>query len=151
MKTLSALVSVLTLMAAWGMSAPAAAADFNFNVPVEAVNLPPSIDRGYVRCQVWFASGTTAINAGEAQSAEFAIVDRAYRGTARVEVTVRSGIRAAAVTNYDCWLWFRVTRADGRVVWYNATHLAQGDPYPLEARLLRQPSGVGSVGGPVPH
>ncbi|QGZ96532.1 hypothetical protein [Terricaulis silvestris] len=138
MKSLSALAAAAALtFAAWATPTLASAGDFNLTVPVELVNMPAAVNRGRVTCTVYVGSAIGPA-AGEANSAEFAVSDGAYRGSARVEVAVRSGFSANSITNYACHLWFYVTLPGTRSGWYNAEHLTQ-EGYPIEARLITQP------------
>ena len=133
---------------------PALAADFSFTVPVDVSSLPPSIERGSVRCLVQQWVPGSAVNIGEGSSAEFAITGGAYRGSVTVEVTHGSSADPAQANKYDCLLWFFVRRSSGATSWYSSYSLAQ-ETGPIEARILSTASSPGvrsyQAGGDIPH
>jgi hypothetical protein len=131
MMKLLAAAAIATAMLAW--APPARAADFTFTVPVNVSELPPTIERGKVRCLVTRIGGGVGVTIGDVYSPEFAITGGAYSGVQRVEIT--AGLRAAEANTYDCSLWFFVRRTDGSTGWRSAYALHIEGAVP-EARIM---------------
>lgn len=145
MKTLMPRLCAAALALAAFTPTPARAGEFNFTIPVELTNLPPAIQRGYVRCFVQQQTSTAPLlNIGEGRSPEFAITGGGFSGNVLVEVNATRGLNPAQANYYSCTLWLHVQRADGGGGFYSAYALGQPTG-PIEGRLVYSASRRGDI------
>jgi hypothetical protein len=113
---------------------PAVAADYTFTVPVELTDLPPAIQRGYVRCVVRRRDPGVFVDIGAAESPRFEIRGGDYSGTHRIEITVGATFDPRQAHRYDCDLWLQIVQVDGTLMWMSGSALSR-DTGPPQARI----------------